>query len=272
MTGRRHERGLALVVVLWGIAALSLIAGAMLASAVNSARIGHNAWSQLKVQTAADTGVQAAILSLFDPDPAHGLALDGRAQKIASAEGTVIVSIQDEAGRIDLNFAGRALLRDYFRSAGMDADAAEALADRVIDWRSPKGARSLNGASAGDYDKAGYAWRPRGAPFQSVDELSLVMGMTPDLFRRLAPGLTVYSHMASFDTNYAPKEVLAVIAGMNQQGADQAVANRPPARVQSGHAFVVIATAEAGRMRFTRRAVVLISGDPARPFWMLDWK
>ena len=41
MTGRRHERGLALVMVLWVIAALSLIAGAMLAASMTSTVIAR---------------------------------------------------------------------------------------------------------------------------------------------------------------------------------------------------------------------------------------
>ena len=41
----RRERGVALVVVLWGIAALSLIALAMLSEDRARAHIGRNAWA-----------------------------------------------------------------------------------------------------------------------------------------------------------------------------------------------------------------------------------
>ncbi len=84
----------------------------------------------------------------------------------------------------------------------------------MIDWRTPKNTRSLNGATADDYRNAGYAWLPRGGPFQSVDELALVMGMTPQIFARVAPALTVYSHQRDFDLRVAPKEALLAVPGM----------------------------------------------------------
>jgi general secretion pathway protein K len=268
MTGRRSERGLALVVALWGVAALALIAAAMLMSAVTTARIDRNAWEQLRVQTAADTGVQSAILSLFDPTQPQ--PLDGREHSLSFAGIAVTVSVQDESGRIDLNYATRALLRDFFNAIG--ANDADSIADRVIDWRTRKETRSLNGATAEDYRSAGYTWHPRGGPFQSVDELGLVLGITPDLLRRAAPGLTVYSHIPGFDTRFATRDVLRTIPGTGEHEADELVAARGPTAAAAGHAYSIVATAARARMRFSRRAVVLISADPAHPYWSLDWK
>lgn len=268
MSGRRSERGLALVVVLWGIAALSLIAAAMLAASVSATHIAHNSWAQIEAQTEADSAVQGAILSLFDPT--GGLPIDGRERLSQSGATRIVVTVQDEAGRIDINAAGHDLLRDYFKSAGVDE--ADTLADRVIDWRSPKGTQSLNGASADDYERAGLPYRPRGAPFQSLDELNLVLGMTPQIFARVAPGLTVYSHRRAFDLRTAPAQVLAVIPGMDRQRAEESVAARPPAGAFAGHAYEIVATVERGGLRVTRRTAILLTRDPARPYWVLDWK
>ena len=266
MTGRPSEHGLALVVVLWGVAALALIASAMLAASMSTARIDHNAWAQVKARTAADAGVQSTILSLFNPGPDGRPSLDGKEQKVTFEGAAITVAIQDQTGLIDLNYAGRNELRDYFKAMG--AADADALADHVVDWRSPKGTTSLNGTTSNDYD----GYKPRNAPFQSVDELSLVMGMTPELFARAAPGLTVYSQSADFDTRTAPKEVLALIPGMNETRAGQTVALRTPATARPGHAYGIVATAEQHHMRITRRAVVELTADPARPYWILDWR
>jgi general secretion pathway protein K len=268
MSGRRSERGLALVVALWGVAALALIAAAMLSSAVNTARIDRNAWQQLQVQTAADSGVQSAILSLFDPT--HAQLLDGRERILSSADIAVTVSVLDETGRIDINYANRALLRDFFKAAG--ASDADTLADRIVDWRSHGETRSANGATADDYRSAGYAWHPRGCPFQSVDELGLVMGMTPELLGHAEQGLTVYSHIQGFDTRFAPRDVLRSIPGTGEHEVDEMVAARLPVAATAGHAYSIVATAVRHHMRFTRRAVVLISADPASPYLIEDWK
>ncbi|MEI9997333.1 MAG: hypothetical protein WDM91_22240 [Rhizomicrobium sp.] len=254
MTGRQGERGLALIVVLWGIAALSLIAGAMLATSMTRAHVTRNAWAQLVVQSAADSAVQGAVLSLFDPDPKGLPPLDGNARSSTTGDTTTTLSVQDEAGRIDLNAAGSELLRNYFRISGI-ADA-DAVVDRVIAWRTPK--------SGGD--------EGAGRPFQSVAELALVPGMTPALVARLAPGLTVYSHRASFDMRYASRLVIAAIPGVTPQAADQMIAHRVASVAARGHAFTIVATVTRGPVRFSREAVVLLTGDPRRPYWMLDWR
>ena len=254
----RRERGLALVVVLWGIAALSLIVFAMLASSRNAARISHNAWSQVQVQAAADAAVQGALLALFDPDPAGQPPLDGTPRASDAGDIALRVAVQDESGRIDLDAASRNLLRDYFKAAG--ADDAEALADRVVDWRAPKGESHDDGA------------RARHGPFQSVDELALVPGVSPALFARLAPGLTVYTHNADFDLRLAPPLVLATIPGMQNQDAAVAAAARKGIAARAGHAYTIVASAARGPVRAVRRATVLLTGDPARPCWVLDWR
>jgi general secretion pathway protein K len=270
MTRRRGERGLALVVALWVLAALSLIAVAMLGAAINTARVGHNAWIQLRVRTTADAAIQAAILSMFDPRLSQFPRLDGVAREIAFGDQKAMVSIQDEAGRIDINTADRTLLRDYFLAAG--ATDADALADRVIDWRTTKTSRGLNGATAEDYAHAGYAYRPRDRAFESVDELALVMGMTPELFKRLEPGLTVFSHSPSFDTRFAPTAVLAAIPGATPMDARNMIADRSPSAALPSRAYSITATATQGTTQFARHAVVLLTGDPRRPYWILDWR
>lgn len=70
---------------------------------------------------------------------------------------------------------------------------AQTPADRILDWREPGIGKRLNGAKAEDYRAAGIVYGPRKAPFESVEEVKLVMGMTAQLFDALAPALTVYS-------------------------------------------------------------------------------
>ena len=270
MTGRHHERGIALIVVLWVIAALALIAGAMLAATMTSAKIEHNSWTQLEVRTAADTAVQGAILSLFDP--ANSKPLDGREQSYAAGDVSISLSMQDQSGLVDVNYAGPGVLRTVFKTNGVDAEAAQALADRILDWRSPAGTQHLNGVNRTDYRSAGYAYRPRNAPFQSLDELRLVMGMTPEIYSRIAPALTVYSYRSDFDLRVAPRQVLLVIPGMDQARADATIAARTAELTKPGRAFAIVATAQKGETRFSRRAIVLLTGDESHPYKILDWE
>jgi hypothetical protein len=41
--------------------------------------------------------------------------------------------------------------------------------------------------------------------------------------------------------------------------------------VMTGRAFTIFSRATAGHSGFKRRAVVMITGDPSRPYKILDW-
>src|SRR5579863_8363240 len=80
--------------------------------------------------------------------------------------------------------------------------------------------KRLDGATDADYLAAGYPYHPRGGPFQRVDELLLVMGMTPELYHRVEPALTVYSGRPLFDPQVAPREALAALDDMDKSQID----------------------------------------------------
>ena len=50
-----------------------------------------------------------------------------------------------------------------------------------------------NGAEEAAYRAAGLPWGPKNAPFETVEELQQVLGMTADIYKRVAPSLTTYS-------------------------------------------------------------------------------
>ena len=48
----------------------------------------------------------------------------------------VRVEMRDESGKIDLNSASDALLKGLFQTAGgLDVDAAQAIVDKIGDWK-----------------------------------------------------------------------------------------------------------------------------------------
>jgi len=85
---------------------------------------------------------------------------------------------------------------------------------------------TLEGAASGEYAADGRDYHPRGGPFQSVDELKLVLGMTPALYERLAPAVTVFSGRSKVNLTTAPKEVLMALAGQDAAAAAATVAAR----------------------------------------------
>src|SRR5262249_34622792 len=145
-----------------------------------------------QLDAVADAAINLAILSMMNPHPEARPRVDGTPMTIQYAGLPVLISVQDENGKVDLNMADGELLHQLLIAAGVEGAAAQKLVEKILDWREPGSLKHLNGAKAPQYQQAGTLYGPRTAPFQSVEELQLVLGMTPALYARLAPSLTIY--------------------------------------------------------------------------------
>lgn len=254
----RDQRGLALVSVLWGVAILSLIAAAMRLEAVTSAQIDRNVWNATRAGAIADVAVNRAILTLMDNRTGRMPRVDGT-RTVVAVDGTAVrLWIQNESGKINLNAADKSLLQSLFASAGLADSEAAALADRVVARRpAPGGSAPL--------------------AYRAVDDLLSVPGMTPALYGRVAPALTVFGRAATPDQSVAPRDVLRVLPGMSEQGIaeilkqrDEAAPSTGPAGAQSD--YLVTAQARVAGAQVVRTTVVAFTGDPAKPYLILAWR
>jgi general secretion pathway protein K len=280
-----RDRGFALVSVLWGISILSLIASAMLTDAVVSRHLERNAWWRTRAEALAQAGVNRAVVGLMDARADVRWRIDAVPQTLSFGGADITISIEDELGKIDLNATDGDTLRRLFESAGADKALASALAARTLDWRTSEVGHSLNGASADSYRTAGLSYKPRGGAFQSVDELTLVLGMTPQLFERVAPALTVYSGRPFFDATVAPKEALLTFPGYDDAKVAEIIASRRegqgirvslplgmenPSSSLAGRPFTVAVTVVLEGSRMSERQVIRLTGDPSRPYLVLE--
>jgi len=270
------EQGFALIAVLCAAAILAVIVASVMATGRTEYRLAQHREEIAELGAITDGALNIAILRLLDPSLGVQPPVDGTPFTVSLAGHQLRLTVQDEAGKIDLNMAGRDLLLRLLISASLDLMAAQTLADRILDWREPGIGTRLNGAKAPDYRAAGYAYASRGGPFTSVEELKLVMGMTPELFDRLAPTLTVYSQTPGVDSACASPEVLralpgidaAAIAGLLQTRVSGSV--RPA--VMLGHAFTITGEADGPNGLHVRRsAVIRLIGRPNAPFWVYRW-
>lgn len=287
---KRRQDGVALVLVLWVITLLTVIAGNFAYSMRGEAQIARNLLSTAQAQARADAGVQLAWFELLKP-PSEALRWQGNGAVHEMLQGGVLlqVSILDESGKIDLNTASDELLKGLFKSAGLDDSASAALSAAVLDWRSPGDLKRLNGAKEPDYRAAGKNYGPPNAPFETVDELQRVLGMTPALYRQLAPALTIYSRQAGINTSVAPREALLAIPGANPAMVEQFLAQRQEALAngQPVPAFSGAGTFSSGgnsqtyRVRsqasvpdgsiFVRQAIGRLSGNAKSPIQLVAW-
>jgi general secretion pathway protein K len=163
-----------------GRAILAVIVASVLATGRTEYRLAQHREDIAELGAIADGALNIAILRLLDPSLSAQPPVDATPFTLSFAGRQLRVTVQDEAGEIDLNMAGHDLLVRLLIWAGLDLMAAQRLADRILDWREPGIGTRLNGAKAPEYRAAGYAYGPRGGPFAAVEELKLVMGVTRD--------------------------------------------------------------------------------------------
>jgi general secretion pathway protein K len=237
----RSEEGIALIAVLWMLVLLSIVAAALSLETRSSTRIARNLAGSAAARAAADAGIQRAILDLSNAG-AKAFRPDGTVYDWRFGNNTVRISLRDELRKANLNLAAEPILAQLFGSLGVEKGKAQSLADAIADFRDRDNLRRLRGAEAADYRDAGFAWGPKNAPFQTVEELQQVFGMTPELYGLLAPYVSIFSVSEVRD-----------FAGW-------------PRRAYSIHAEVEGPNGAA----FVREAIVQV--NEADPALILDWR
>lgn len=279
----RGNGGFILPTVLWIAIALALIAAAVVHINRADQRLARGNLQIAIASEAADAGMTRGIAILLDRRVNPPWRIDGTPKVWKFAGTAVQISIEDELGKIDLNTAADSILHGLLVSQGIAEQQATTLVDAIGDWRSTNGLRRLNGANAADYQTAGYAYGPRNAPFESVDELGQVIGMNARLLDRLSPSLTVFSHHPMPDPNTAPPSVLAAlsasggvhasnVASADASGSDVAAVGTTSSVVDlTGRAFTIKATAQTPQGTEVTRAAVIRFVDNTH-FWIQDWR
>jgi len=214
---RSGERGFIVVAALWLLAALAalVLVGSVYMTQSAIALAAFDAPTQL--QMASTAGIELTAYRLSAPATATRPTHGGFAFGLANAR--VTVEYQAESARINLNMAPRSMIGGLFSALGVEPDAASQFADRVVAWRS---APRSNGQDSEDalYVAAGLKYLPRRAPFSSVDELSLVLGLPAALLEQARPYLTVYSGTAGINVLEAAPQVIAALPDMTSAKLD----------------------------------------------------
>ena len=185
----RRERGFALLIVLLAMGFLALLGTQLLAEGRADTQLADNEKQAAELQAMADGAVAQVMFAI---EAAHDprFPIDGPPQVVRIGGITVLVRVQNEADRVNLNTASLELLRALIVDVGTPPMIADRLAAAILDWRTAGSEPRPNGAKAAQYRAAGLDYGPPGAAFRSVEELRFVLGMTPALYTRLAPHLT----------------------------------------------------------------------------------
>jgi len=283
---RRGENGFIIVAVLWILAVLAAlisiyaiyVVNAAVSLSINDDRV------QSEALTSAALELTAYQLTAVDENsrPTQG------AFSFRMGRSDVAVAFRSETARIDLNAAPKELLAGLCAALGASRDDAAYFADRIIGWRT----KATEGADAETdaYRNAGLSYAPRQAPFASVGELWLVLGLPPALVERMLPYVTVFSGQTGVDVRDAAPLVIAALPGMSPDRLDAVLSARQKAP-QDAQALTALlgpaqnsAGAAAGKAtrvnvtigfdngrRVGAEAVILPLKDADRPYRVLSW-
>ncbi|MBA2079776.1 type II secretion system protein GspK [Rhodanobacter sp. PCA2] len=281
MTRRSRQRGVALLLVLWACTLLAILLGGYAVLARTAALQSRYQFAQTRAHYAAEAGLMRALYAMQGGDARQRWIGDGRSYPFRFDDAAVQVAIVDEEGKVDINVAPPDVLRALFHAAGLDPAAAAGLAANVVDWRSFVTEPGQIGRGRATYEAAGRDYGPRHGPFASLQELQLVLGMTPELYRKLEPAITIWSGRAIPDPNSAPPLALAAIPGLAPQQLQavqaarqrNAVAGTSP--IGGGITHSIRSQAElADGTRAVIRATIRFqaSGMGAQPYTVLRWQ
>lgn len=210
---RKHpagQHGMVLVIVLWIVILLAVMAGGFAYSMRVETRLATSAVERAQARALAEAGIAYGLAWQLDPEAQKQWPPNGDPREWVFGGGRVRIEVTNASGLVNLNNAGAELLKALLAGVGVAPRDQDRLADAIQDWRDPDDQRLPQGAESADYRAAGWP-KPKNAPFESVEELGQVLGMTGELQQRLASVTTVFSYESTVNPELAPARVLNVL-------------------------------------------------------------
>jgi len=236
---RERQLGMALLVVLWVVALMVLLVLVFSNTVQVSVRTATYRKEAAQAHSLAWGGVQAAVLEIAyppsegqKPSPLWAWQHGQRAGVVPFQDGQAELQVVNESGKVDLNFASQTQLLRLFAACDLAPARAERMAQALVDWRTLPPADAQNGPPPGGGEHA---------PFESVEEVTNVPGISRDVFFGRADvdarggvrtefgaarDLTVRSKMAQININYASEAALESVPGITGSFAQAIVRAR----------------------------------------------
>ena len=266
-SGRASQQGMALVIVLWLVAIMSVIASGHSRNAHNEVRLAMYQIETAQARGIAQAAFSLTILDMLSPANTSGLPRLGSPFVRRVNDRDVVITVRPTAALLDLNSASDSLLRSLFTTAGATNDTAASVAAAILDWRDTDSLMHLNGAEDDEYAIAGREWSARDNAFVSVDELRYVLGMTETLYRKVMPCITVHSDQGTIELESAPELLLRAITG-----AETAVTSTNRKAVGTGTYVISVAVPGKSGAVTAVEAVVRLSASAKQTISILEWR
>jgi len=222
----KSQQGIALVLVLWVLLLLTIITASFSLMARMDRLEANALLSGTQARFSAEAAINLAVLALRDPEDETRMLADGRLYQ-QEVDGILIeVRAIDERGKLDINATDELTMANMLTGHGLELGDAELLAAAIMDWRDEDELERVNGAEEDAYLAAGLEVGPANRAFLMIEELLQVIGMSYELFRKIEPGITVFSRAGEPDPAFAPVEALMALPDITYEEAVNFVQER----------------------------------------------
>ena len=265
MSGFSKQRGVAIVLVMWLVAAMSITVGGALALAreeigLASLRLGEaqafalgKGIARLAVMDRARA--QTAVDENGDPGPAGLSRVFTSRYEIDDL--TVSATVYPASGFVSVTESDPVVWQQLLSAiGGMDNVAAATLAEQIVN------SELETTASAGSGPPGSFQFYSRYRQARSavyVEQLLGIEGMNRAVYDRIRPSISPFNVGSGVDPAVAPPEMLAVF-GASKKEADL-LSNEPDPRDASGYYCVEIEVSASPSERFVQRVWVESQGS-----------
>jgi len=210
-----NKKGIALFLVLWVLTLLSVIVGEFCYTMRTEVNITRNFKEETQAYYIAVAGLNTAIAELIKnevmpkpikPETEKEKSSDDESDEnkiewrinadipaIPFANGAFKVKIGSESGKININKADPGILKMLLSRFELEENDLLGIIDSVLDWRDADQLHRLNGAEDDYYLSLSEPYECKDSDFDSIEELLLVKGITPELFYKgLKDVVTIY--------------------------------------------------------------------------------
>lgn len=278
------------MLVMWVLTLLTVMAVSLTATQRTETSLTDNHVSAARFRALADAAIAYAALDFMTRPAAQQEQEEtettwlpnGAPHPWRFAGSELSIAVFNETSRINLNRAQPDLLAKLLTVLGVEQEKADSLAAAMVDWRDEDDLALLNGAEDADYAKAGYPIGAKDAPYESVEELRQVLGMTEEIYQRLAPEVTVDGESANPVESFASPAVLATLRGLSMEEAVEEVAQRdgptvPGATVarsldRGGPLYRIQVTEQSGKGKGQRMEALVQLNSGRQPPYLVLWK
>jgi len=252
LMGRSPHRGskrdgFALIAVIWSLGLITLLGMAVMVGARYRTRVSSNYVSVAAVGTAAESAVNLGLMTVL-AEPGAKFPLQCRMPGGEHA----LVTVEEEAGKIDLNTASPAILTRFFTALTRNEALGKRIAGRIAADRVAKSREKKPGPE-------------NGPPFATIMQLDQIDGISPQLFRTALRLVTVRSGRPEPDMD-AASPALRRLLNIEQKPTS------PARALPAAGSITIRADVQApDGSRFIREALVSLA-EGGRPYLVREWR